>query len=45
MIILNVRFGRELVVITASLSTTAFGGNARVSERLKSDIVDVYFER
>jgi hypothetical protein len=26
MIILNVRFGRELDVITASLSTTAFGG-------------------
>jgi len=33
MIILNVRFGRELVVITASLSTTAFGGNACVSSR------------
>jgi hypothetical protein len=30
MIILNVRFGRELLVITASISTTASGENACV---------------
>ncbi|GEM_PF-4044305 len=34
MIILNVRFGRELLVITASISTTDFGG-----ERLRQQPV------
>jgi len=29
MIILNVRFGRELRIITASISTTAFGERMR----------------